>query len=47
MRPVNRGEWPRDADGNKIPFANYSDARDDLIRRIGDYYLLKPRPLAV
>ena len=37
MRPVNRGEWPKDADGKNIPFADYSDARDDLIRRIGDY----------
>jgi hypothetical protein len=34
---VNRGEWPKDADENNIPFADYSDARDDLIRRIGDY----------
>jgi len=37
MRPVNCGEWPKDVDGNNIPFADYSDARDDLIRRIGDY----------
>ena len=37
MRPVNRGEWPKAADGNNIPFADYSAARDDLIRRIGDY----------
>lgn len=37
MRPVNRGEWPRDADEKKIPFAKYSAARDELIRRIGDY----------
>ena len=34
---MNRGEWPKDAGGNNIPFADYSDARDDLIRRIGDY----------
>ena len=34
---MNRGEWPKDVDGNNIPFADYSEARDDLIRRIGDY----------
>ena len=37
MRPVNRGLCPKDADGNEIRFANYRAARDDLIRRIGDY----------
>ena len=36
MRPVNRGEWPKDAT-ETIAFADYSEARDDLIRRIGDY----------
>ena len=37
MRPENRGEWPKDASGNNISFADYSAARDDLIRRIDDY----------
>ena len=37
MRPVNRGAWPTDAAGTNIPYAHYSEARDDLISRIGDY----------
>jgi uncharacterized protein (TIGR02646 family) len=37
MRPVERGDWPRDAAGAPIPFAHYRDARDHLIGRIGDY----------
>jgi uncharacterized protein (TIGR02646 family) len=37
MRPVERGSWPREPDGNPIAFAHYRDARDPLINRIGDY----------
>ena len=37
MRPVNRRDWPKTADGNEIHFADYKEARDPLIRRIGDY----------
>jgi uncharacterized protein (TIGR02646 family) len=37
MRPIDRGDWPRDATGARIPFAHYREARDHLIHRIGDY----------
>jgi len=37
MRPVERGNCPQDNAGNRIPFAQYRDARDHLIDRIGDY----------
>jgi len=37
MRPVERGNCPQDTAGNRIPFAQYRDARDHLIDRIGDY----------
>lgn len=37
MRPVERGDAPRDATGGPIPFSHYRDARDPLIGRIGDY----------
>ena len=37
MRPVNRGDAPKDANQKPIVFAHYRDARDHLIGRIGDY----------
>jgi hypothetical protein len=37
MRPVERGPAPIDADGSPKVFAEYGDAREDLIARIGDY----------
>lgn len=37
MRPVDRGNAPTDQDGNAIVFQEYRDARDHLIRRLGDY----------
>jgi hypothetical protein len=37
MRPVTRGETPKDGNGVEIQFAAYGKARDYLIRRIGDY----------
>ena len=37
MRPVKRGAAPTDAAGNPVVFAEYKDARDPLIKAIGDY----------
>ena len=37
MRPVVRGDIPVDDDGDPVTFADYKDARDDLISRMGDY----------
>jgi uncharacterized protein (TIGR02646 family) len=37
MRPVDRGDRPKDAAGNDVPFTHYREARDDLISRIDDY----------
>jgi len=37
MRPVVRGEIPTDATGDPVTYADYKDARDDLIGRVGDY----------
>jgi uncharacterized protein (TIGR02646 family) len=37
MRPVERGNRPTDAAGRPIEFAHYSEARDPLIDRVGDY----------
>jgi uncharacterized protein (TIGR02646 family) len=37
MRPINRGDKPTDSNGNPVDFKEYGDARDDLIKRIGDY----------
>jgi hypothetical protein len=45
MRPVNRGDRPTDSKGCPIDFKEYSDARDDLIERIGDYCSYCESPL--
>jgi uncharacterized protein (TIGR02646 family) len=37
MRPVERGACPQDGNGKSISFGHYREARDSLIRRIGDY----------
>lgn len=37
MRPIERGTRPDDDDGNPKSFTNYSQARADLIDRIGEY----------
>lgn len=37
MRPVERGPWPTDAQGAEIQFANYQDARPELLKRLGYY----------
>jgi uncharacterized protein (TIGR02646 family) len=37
MRPVERGDWPKDDAGVLIPFGHYREARDYLIDRVGDY----------
>lgn len=36
MRPVLRGDPPKDSHGNPIPFRDYKEARDPLIDRMGD-----------
>lgn len=45
MRPVNRGDRPTDSNGNPVDFKEYGDARDDLIKRIGDYCSYCESPL--
>ncbi len=37
MRPVVRGSWPLDAEGEQKNFAQYQNARKDLIDRLGAY----------
>ena len=37
MRPVERGDWPLDEQGQRKVYSPYRDARDDLIARLGDY----------
>lgn len=37
MRPVQRGECPRDQKGQEIKFAEYQQARRELIQRMGEY----------
>lgn len=36
MRPVVRGAWPIDKDGNEIQFTEYQKARRELIKRLGE-----------
>lgn len=45
MRPVNRRDRPTDSNGNPVEFKKYADARDDLIKRIGDYCSYCEAPL--
>ncbi len=37
MRPINRGTVPVDTNGNEIKFKKYSQARGELIKRLGQY----------
>jgi uncharacterized protein (TIGR02646 family) len=37
MRPVVRGECPKDSDGSEIQYTSYKNARGELIRRLGEY----------
>lgn len=37
MRPVQRGECPQDQNGQEIKFAEYQQARRELIQRLGEY----------
>lgn len=37
MRPVQRGECPQDHNGQEIKFAEYQQARRELIQRMGEY----------
>ncbi len=37
MRPIERGAPPQDEQGNDVVFLHYSEARDPLIQRIGDF----------
>lgn len=37
MRPVNKGNSPKDSSGNEIQFKDYKQARRYLIDRIGEY----------
>jgi len=36
MRPVVRGPWPKDEQGNEIQYKEYANARKELIARIGE-----------
>jgi uncharacterized protein (TIGR02646 family) len=37
MRPIDRGDWPLDDDGNRKRYSNHRSWRKDLIDRIGSY----------
>lgn len=37
MRPVERGPWPTNPDGTQRRFSEYTMARGELIRRMGEY----------
>jgi hypothetical protein len=37
VRPVVRGEVPTDSNDEPVVYADYKDARDDLIARMGDF----------
>lgn len=45
MRPINRGDMPKDNNENPISFKEYGDARDALIKQIGDYCSYCESPL--
>jgi len=45
MRPVSRGGAPTDSNGLPISFKEYCDARDELLKRIGDYCSYCESPL--
>ncbi len=37
MRPVERGSWPTNSDGDRKAYAEYGDAQIDLYERLGEY----------
>lgn len=37
MRPIVRGNWPKNDQGEDIQFSDYTEARAELIRRLGEY----------
>ena len=37
MRPVNRGSWPQDENGNNVAYSAYGNARGMLIKNMGQY----------
>ncbi len=37
MRPVVRGDWPQDENGNNIQYTDYGNAKRELINRLGEY----------
>ncbi len=37
MRPINRGEIPKNQDGSAIKYSDYTQARGKLIERMGEY----------
>lgn len=36
VRPVERGSWPQDKAGNNVQYSEYTQARGELIERIGE-----------
>jgi hypothetical protein len=44
MRPVERGPWPMDSDGNDISFAEYGHAKKRLVERLEKYCSFCERP---
>ncbi|RLD56659.1 MAG: HNH endonuclease [Bacteroidetes bacterium] len=44
MRPINRGNWPVDKNGNNIELSPYGKAKPFLTDRIGDYCSYCERP---
>ena len=44
MRSVERGRWPTEPDGHRIPFSEYGHAKGPLIERIGEYCSYCERP---
>ncbi len=44
MRSVDRGPWPTEHDGHRIPFRQYGHAKGPLIERIGEYCSYCERP---
>ena len=44
MRSVDRGAWPTEKDGGRIPFPQYGHAKLPLIERLGEYCNYCERP---
>jgi uncharacterized protein (TIGR02646 family) len=37
MRPVSKGDWPKNSDDTKLKYTEYAKARGELINRLGEY----------